>query len=189
MLKTDMKRVVIFSLILAALVNIVVHAQDIAYISASQLILRDNAADSSHETAVVKNGERVQILKRERRFALVQTAVGAKGWMEQRYLVDPQVSDGFQKLAQEEKRTAVAATGTVRSDTKLHLRPDRKAGHLYQLDQGAKVAILKHITAELSSPREDWCLIRGPEGQVGWALARMIDLKPQVQVPEASPRK
>jgi len=44
-------------------------AQEIAYVSAPQVILRDRVSAVYSKTGVVKNGDRVQILERERRFA------------------------------------------------------------------------------------------------------------------------
>src|ERR1700690_2220057 len=70
-----------------------------AYVSAPQAILRDRVAAVYTKTGTVKNGERVEILDRDRRFARVRTADKIEGWIEQRYLVTQQVYDGFQKLA------------------------------------------------------------------------------------------
>jgi SH3-like domain-containing protein len=184
-------------------------AQEVAYVSAPQVFLRDHVAAVYAKTGVVKNGERVEVLERERRFARVRTASGAEGWLEQRYLVTQQVYDGFQKLTQQEKSAPVQAAGTTRNDTNLHLEPGRETEHLYQLNQGSKISLLQRATAEKvlpgAPPRpgaenkvgskpgakaetkaeaesaaaallEDWWLIRDADGQVGWVLARMVDL-------------
>ena len=74
-------------------------AQEIAYVSAPQVILRDRVSAVYSKTGVVKNGDRVQILERERRFARVRTATGVEGWIEQRSLVPQQVYDGFQRVS------------------------------------------------------------------------------------------
>jgi SH3-like domain-containing protein len=170
--------------------------QEIAYVSVPQAILRDHVSAVFTKTGVVKNGDRVQILERERRFARVRTASGTEGWIEQRALVPQSVYDGFQKLAQQQQNAPVQATGTTRNDTNIHLDPGRETEHLYQLNQGSKVSILKRATAEKTVPGaiaqatsanknesskpaallEDWWLIRDPEGRVGWVLARMVDL-------------
>ena len=57
--------------------------QEIAYVSVPQAILRDHVSAVFSKTGVVKNGDRVQILEHERRFARVRTASGAEGWIEQ----------------------------------------------------------------------------------------------------------
>jgi SH3-like domain-containing protein len=177
-------------------------AQEIAYVSAPQAILRDHVSAVFNKTGVVKNGDRVQILERERRFARVRTAGGAEGWIEQRALVPQSVYDGFQKLAQEEQNVPVQATGTTRNDTNIHLDPGRETEHLYQLNQGSKISILKRAAAEKIVPGamakatsaskhesskpaallEDWWLIRDPDGRVGWVLSRMVDLDVPLEI-------
>lgn len=177
-------------------------AQEIVYVSAPQAILRDRVAAVFTKTGVVKNGDRVQILERERRFARVRTASGAEGWIEQRSLVPQSVYDGFQKLAQQQQNAPVQATGTTRNDTNIHLDPGRETEHLYQLNQGSKVSILKRATAEKTVPggmakptsasknesskpmplMEDWWLIRDPDGHLGWVLARMVDLDVPLEI-------
>src|ERR1700722_13323775 len=66
-------------------------AQDIAYVSAPQAILRDHMAAVYQKTGVVKNGDRLQVLDREKRFVKVRTSTGSEGWIEQRYLVSQSV--------------------------------------------------------------------------------------------------
>jgi len=176
--------------------------QEIAYVSSPQAILRDHVSAVFSKTGVVKNGDRVQILERERRFVRVRTASGAEGWIEQRSLVSQSVYDGFQKLAQQEQNVSVQATGTTRNDTNIHLDPGRETEHLYQLNQGSKVAILKRATAEKTIPGatakpvsasknqpskptallEDWWLIRDPDNHVGWVLSRMVDLDVPLEI-------
>jgi len=167
-----------------------------AYVSVPQATLRDRVATVFNKTGTIKNGERVQILERDRRFVRVRTDAGLEGWVEQRYLVSQQVYDGFQKLAQQEQSDPVQATATTRNDTNIHLEPGRDTEHLYQINQGAKLSLLKRATAEKALPGaapktagednpatqkpspavlEDWWLIRDPQGRVGWVLGRMVD--------------
>jgi len=176
-------------------------AQEIAYVSAPQVVLRDRVAAVFNKNGTVKNSERVQILEREKRFARVRTQGGVEGWMEQRYLVSQQVFDGFQKLVQQEQNDPVQATGTTRNDTNIHLEPGREAEHLYLLSQGAKVSVWKRATTEKSFPgggpqpkadgkspdsptpvMEDWWLIRDPQGHVGWVLARLVDIDAPLEI-------
>jgi SH3-like domain-containing protein len=172
------------------------HALEVAYVSAPQAGLRDQVAAIYNRVGNVKNGERVEILDRDRRFAKVRTASGIEGWIEQRYLVDQKTFDGLQKLTQENQNVPVQAPGVLRNETNLHLTPGRETEHLYQLAAGAKVAILKRGTAEKQTgtappPKvvegkaakavagpvfEDWWLVRDEQGHVGWVLARMVDV-------------
>jgi SH3-like domain-containing protein len=123
-------------------------AREIAYVSAPQVALRDQVAAVYNKTGTVKNGDRLEVLERDRRYARVRTASGVEGWMEQRYLVTQQVFDGFQKLIQDNQNVPVQATATTRNDTNLHLEPGRETEHLFLLNSGSKVSVLKRATAD-----------------------------------------
>jgi len=172
---------------------------EVDYVSAPQVTLRDQLSQVYNKVGAAKNGDRVEVLDRERRFARVRTQTGIEGWVEQRYLVSQQVYDGFQKLAQQEKDEPVEGTATTRNDTNLHDEPGRDTEHLYQLAQGAKVSVLKRETVEktlpgtaakpvlpsgkeATPPMEDWWLVRDPQAHVGWVLGRLIDLDVPLEV-------
>jgi SH3-like domain-containing protein len=166
---------------------------EVAYVSAPQAALRDQVAAIYNRVGNVKNGERVEVLDREKRFARVRTSSGLEGWIEQRYLVDQKTFDALQKLTADNLNDPVQAPGVLRNETNLHVTPGRETEHLYQLASGAKVAILKRATAEKQSGAapsaklpaakgaagpvlEDWWLVRDDQGRVGWVLARMVDV-------------
>jgi SH3-like domain-containing protein len=178
------------------------HVLEVAYVSAPQAALRDQVALIFNRVGTVKNGERVEILEREKRFARVRTAEGVEGWIEQRLLVDQKTFDGVRKLTEDNKSDPVQALGILRNDTNLHITPGRETEHLYQLTSGAKVAILKRETAEKQPGAvipakpitaksgkippgpvlEDWFLVRDDQGRVGWVLARMVDVDVPLEI-------
>ena len=121
---------------------------EVAYVSAPQAALRDQVAAIFNRVGNVKNGERVEVLDREKRFAKVRTGTGIEGWIEQRFLVDEKTFDALQKLTADNLNAPVQAPGVMRNDTNLHVTPGRDTEHLYQLASAAKVAILKRETAE-----------------------------------------
>src|SRR6266852_157341 len=121
---------------------------EVAYVSAPQAALRDQVAAIFNRVGNVKNGERVEVLEREKRFARVRTSTGIEGWIEQRYLVDQKTFDALQKLTTDHQNDLVQAPGVLRNETNLHVTPGRDTEHLYQLASGAKVSILKRDTAE-----------------------------------------
>lgn len=171
---------------------------EVDYVSAPQVTLRDQLAQVYNKVGTAKNGDRVNVLDRERRFARVRTANGLEGWVEQRYLVSQKVFDAFQNMAQQEKNTPVEGTATTRNETNLHVEPGRDTEHLYQLAEGAKVSIIKRATVEknlpgtsvvvpeagakVMKPMEDWWLVHDSQGHVGWVLGRMIDLDVSLDV-------
>jgi SH3-like domain-containing protein len=176
---------------------------DVAYVSAPQAALRDQIAAIFNRVGNVKNGERLEVLEREKRFVRVRTSTGIEGWIEARFLVDQKTFDALQKLTADNQNDPVQAPGVMRNETNLHVTPGRDTEHLYQLASGAKVSILKRDTAEKqpggASPArtssaksaaatksgakapagpalEDWWLVRDDQGRVGWVLARMVDI-------------
>lgn len=170
---------------------------EVDYVSAPQVALRDQLSQVFNKVGFAANGERVEVLDREKRFARVRTSSGLEGWVEQRYLVSQQVFGAFQKLAQDEKDAPVVGTATTRNDTNLHVEPGRDTDHLYQLAQSAKISVLKRSTTEKnlpagtlkpvspkgsSPPMEDWWLVRDSQGHVGWVLGRLIDLDVPLEV-------
>lgn len=169
---------------------------EVAYVSAPQAALRDQVAAIYNKVGYVKNGERVEIVDRDRRFAKVRTSGGLEGWIEQRYLVDQKTFNELQKLTADHQNDPVQAPGVLRNDTNLHVTPGRETEHLYQLSSGAKVSILQRATAEKPGAAgpvtklvggklvkaaagpvlEDWWLVRDDQGRAGWVLSRMIDV-------------
>jgi SH3-like domain-containing protein len=169
------------------------------YVSAPQVTLRDQLSQVYNRVGTAKNGDRVEVLDREKRFSKIRTASGLEGWVEQRYLVSQQIFDAFQKLAQQAKDLPVEGMAATRNDTNLHVEPGRDSEHLYQLALGAKLSVLTRATVEKSLPgvalksatgtardakpaMEDWWLVRDAETHVGWVLGRMIDLDVPLEV-------
>ena len=170
------------------------------YVSAPQAFLRDRVAQVYNKVGNVKNGDRVEVLDREKRFVQVRTAEGLQGWIEQRFLISQQVFDKFQSLTRDHQNDPPQATGVTRNETNLHIEPGRESDHLYQLSAGSKLAILARGTAEKSgvvqAPNplakkdkqpagpvyEDWWLIRDSQGRAGWVLARMVDLDVPLEI-------
>lgn len=174
-------------------------AAEVAYVSAPQAFLRDQVSTVYNKTGTVKNGEQVQVLGRDRRFVHVRTSAGVEGWVEQRYLVTKKIYDAFEKLTQQEQASPVQATGITRNQTNIHLDPDRESEHLYQVDPGAKISIIRRAASEkvlpganraaaakpgtqASPPMEDWWLMRDAQGHTGWVLARLVDIDVPLEI-------
>src|SRR5690349_2924839 len=111
---------------------------EVAYVSAPQATLRDQVAAIYNRVGTVKNGERVEIIDREKRFARVRTASGIEGWVEQRYLVDQKTFDGLQKLTQENQGAPVQAPGVCAMRRTSTLLPDEKPTTFTSLRQARK---------------------------------------------------
>ena len=123
------------------------------YVSAPETSLRDRVATMYNKIGTVHNGDRVEVLEKQRRFLRVRTDGGQEGWIEERSLVPQEVFDAFQKLVQDNTSQPVQAHGTTRAELNMHDTPSREGDHLYQLKDGEKVDILKRATAEKSPPK------------------------------------
>lgn len=177
--------------------------KEIAYVNASQVFLRDRLAPIYEKKGVVKLGEKVYVLDRERRFTLVRSERNEEGWISDRYLVGADIFDQFQKLSADHAKTPVQAHGVARAMLNLHVTPGRDTDHLFQLKEGEKVDILKRGTAEkpahlqpvvrptkdskspdepVGPALEDWSLVRSSEGRVGWVLGRMVDVEIPIEI-------
>jgi hypothetical protein len=177
--------------------------KEIAYVNAPQVFLRDRLAPIYEKKGVVKLGEKVYVLDRERRFTLVRSERNEEGWISDRYLVGADIFDRFQKLSADHAKTPLQAHGVTRAMLNLHVTPGRDTDHLFQLKEGEKVDILKRGTAEkpahlqpvvrptknskspdepVGPALEDWSLVRSSEGRVGWVLGRMVDVEIPIEI-------
>jgi hypothetical protein len=123
--------------------------------------------------------------------------------LEQRYLVSKETYDAFQKLAADVRNAPVQATAAAHNQTNIHLQPDRDSDHLYQVEQGAKLSLMKRASSEKPVPvgqnrpatakegqsaaapapaMEDWWLIRDEAGHAGWVLGRMLDVDVPIEI-------
>jgi uncharacterized protein YgiM (DUF1202 family) len=178
---------------------------DYAYVAHPQVTLRDRVAAVYNKVGSLSSGQKVQVLDRSqnRRFVKVRSEDGKEGWMEQRYLVDQEVYDGFAKLAKENADAPVQATAIARRAVNLHVDPARNAEAIYQVKENGKVQLLRRSSTPKSGlkkqveetnqskeeeesakttldaapdPLEDWWLVRDDQQHVGWLLGRMVDV-------------
>ncbi len=123
------------------------------YVSAAETSLRDHVATLYGKVGTVQNGDRVEVLEKQRRFIRVKTDKGLEGWIEERSLVPQEVYDGFQQLAKDSAGIPVQAHGTTRAELNMHLTPARDGEHLYQLKEGEKLEIIKRATADRNAKK------------------------------------
>ena len=124
------------------------------YVAGQQVVLRDRVATVFNKVGSAKNGEKLEVLERQKRFVRVRTPRGEEGWVEQRNLVDPDIYEGFQKLAADNKSTPVQGKGKTRADLNMHITPSREGETLYQLANAEIVEILARATGERLSTQE-----------------------------------
>jgi SH3-like domain-containing protein len=178
---------------------------EMVYVVAKQTYLRDRVAAVSNRIALVTNGEPLEVVEHGRRFLKTKTSKGEVGWIEDHMVIDQATHDQFTALAQQHAHDPVVATGVLRDDLYLHVKPGRDTDRFYLLPENEKLQLL--IRASVPKPQpaqgvlaaahpatgggktkktalpgdppipmEDWWLVRDSHGQTGWMLARRLDV-------------
>lgn len=187
---------VIFSVLGTTACNRGGGSREYVYVSVPQANLRDRVAAVYNKVGLVKSGDRVQVLDRQRRFVRVRTASKEEGWLEERFTITEAVYRQFQKLDDDSRSLPSQGKAVTRAKLNMHIEPSRDADTLYQLTEGEKVDIFKRAATERPEKQavaivkpekggeqqeppklfDDWWLVRSHEGHYGWVLGRMIDL-------------
>jgi hypothetical protein len=158
------------------------------YVAPSTLNLRRALGPREPSVAMVKHGERLEIIGRRRRFVKVRTASGVEGWTDGRLLFSPEQMAELQGLAEQARRLPSQGTATAFDTLNVHTHPNRQSPSFVQLPEGAHVDVVAHRLAprvqfapgtpqpELAAsvPMDDWSLVRTPNGPAGWVLFRML---------------
>jgi uncharacterized protein YgiM (DUF1202 family) len=131
-----------------------VGAGEVMYVSAPQANLRDHVATVYNRVGTVKNGDRVEVLERQKRFVRVRTAEKQEGWIELRALVPSETYDQFQQLSKDNRTTPVQGHGVTRVELNMHVTPGRETDTLYLLAESSKVEMLKRATTGRATPEE-----------------------------------
>ena len=124
------------------------------YVSAPQANLRDHVATVYNRVGTVKNGERVEILEHQKRFARVRTDQKQEGWIEMRSLVPREIFEQFARMAVENQKAPVQGHGITRAELNMHASPGRETDTLYQLPEASKVEVLRRSTTLRATPEE-----------------------------------
>lgn len=125
--------------------------EDALYVTAPQAFLRDRVAPVYAKTGNVRNGDRVVILERGKRWERVRNAKGEEGWLQDRYLVGEDVFNGFQQLYHDHQNDPLQVHGILRNDFRLHLTPGRDTDRLFLVKEGEKVEMLQRTSVPKSA--------------------------------------
>jgi len=122
------------------------------YVTSKQGYLRDRVAAVSNRTGLVANGDKLRVLDHARHWVKVQTAGGEIGWIEEKTVVTEEQQAEFAKLKAEHDKDIDVASGVVRDQVYMHLKPGRDTEHFYLLNEGDKLHLLRRATLEKAAP-------------------------------------
>lgn len=145
-----------------------------AFVSERTVTLWSGTAQVREQMGVLPYGERVDVLARRNDNVKVRTANGAIGWIDGRYLMEPELWQRSAKLLEQARAMPVQARGRTKVTTNLRVEAGRKEPRLYQFTRGTEVEVVGRTVADWVqvpdekeggedevSKKEDWYLVRG----------------------------
>ena len=145
-----------------------------AYISERTVTMWSSVAQVREQMGVLSYGERVDVLARRNDNVKVRTASGVVGWVDARYLMDPELWQRSANLLKQAQSMRLQARGRTKVPTNLRVAPGRTEPRLYQFARGTEVEVLardvedwvqaadeKEANETEPSKKEDWYLVKG----------------------------
>jgi SH3-like domain-containing protein len=119
-----------------------------AFVGPATLNIRKDIPPQSAVAAIVKHGERLQVLQRHRTVFRVRTARGAEGWVDERQLLSDSDMQNLKRLAQVAAKLPSQGAATARyGDLRVYTLASRDSPTFITVKEKDKVDILAHVVA------------------------------------------
>jgi len=146
-----------------------------AYVSERSVTLWSSVAQVREQLGVLLYGDHVDVLSRRNENVKVRTTAGLVGWVDGRYLMEPELWQRSNKLLKQATPIPVQGRGRTKVPTNLRVEPGRNEPRLYQFTRNTPVEIVGRSTADWvqvadekesggepgETKKEDWFLVRG----------------------------
>ncbi len=155
-----------------------------AFVGPPTLNLRSDIPMQSATVAVVRHGDRLEILQRRRSFLKVRARNGAEGWTEDRQLLAASDMAALKDLAARAAEMPSQGKAIADMDLHVHIQPSAKAPSFLTLQANEKVDVLTHITRPRTDlPRAP--LIPPPPKKQTVAAKKHYKKEPAISLPPA----
>ena len=125
----------------------------LAYVAPATLNLRAELTQKNATVAVLKHGDRVQILDVRRRFVRVRTERGVEGWMDSAQLLTPEQMDQIRRDNEHALSLPSEGSATVFEALNIHLGPNRQSPAFAKIPETGSVEVLAHkLTPKVTGP-------------------------------------
>jgi len=145
-----------------------------AYVSERSVTLWSSVAQVREQLGVLLYGDHVDVLARRNENVKVRTPAGVIGWVDGRYLMEPELWQRSSKLLKQAAAIPLQGRGRTKVPTNLRVEPGRNGPRVYQFTRNTPVEIVGRATAdwvqvadekesggEPETKKEDWFLVRG----------------------------
>lgn len=172
-------------------------AADVAYAGNRQVTLYSTTAQVREPVAIVKFGDRLDVLDHFDDQVNVRAPNGVKGWVNERELLSAELWTKAHDLETRAANMPVEARGHTKVLSNLRVDAGRDAPRIRQLLKGVPVELLARQAADVPSTnrtgadeensaepaqtkKEDWWLVRAEPANeaafAGWILGRFVEL-------------
>jgi hypothetical protein len=130
-----------------------------AYVGPATLNLRQELAVRSRVAAVVKHGDRLDVLRTRRRFVEVRAAGGAVGWTDSRELLSTGQMRELRRLARSAATMPSQGAATVDEPLNIHTEASRNAPSFAQIPENGSVDVVGHRVAPRFGPANSEAIV------------------------------